>query len=416
MKKIVNSFLAVFCFLSLNAQIYQFRGPSRDGKFQESGLQKEWPAQGPQLLLEVEGIGKGFSSVVSNGKYIYVSGMIDTLDYLSCISFSGEKRWQVAYGESWKKSFPDTRSTPTIESNRIYIISGIGELVCLNSETGKINWKQNVDRDFESDWHIWGVSESPLIVGDLVICTPGGKKTSVVAFNKYTGEEAWQTASIGGQRSYASPTIFRLDGMQYVLAETATHLMVVDPRDGSVKMNYQYYQHDKWSDQPGLIWTNIPLIKEDEIFLSMGYDYPAKMLKVKADRSGFEELYTDTVFDNHHHGLIELDGYIYGSNWENNRKGNWLCKNWKTGEITYNQIWNTKGSIIYADGMFYIYEEQKGTVALVKPSSEKFDIVSTFQVKKGVGPHWAHLYINDGKLFLRHGDVLQVYDIKERSE
>ncbi|WP_163711612.1 PQQ-binding-like beta-propeller repeat protein [Mangrovibacterium lignilyticum] len=413
MRKIIAlSFFVATCLLS-NAQIYQFRGPSRDGKFPETGLMKAWPAEGPKLLLEMEGIGKGYSSVISNGKYIYASGMIDTLDCLTCIDFDGEQQWQVAYGESWKKSFADTRSTPTIEDDRVYLISGIGELVCLNAETGEIIWKQNVDRDFEADWHIWGVSESPLIVGDLVICTPGGKKTSVVAFNKLTGEMVWETGSIGGQRAYASPTTFNLDGQQYILAETATNLLVIDPLDGTVKMNYQYYEHDKWSDQPGLIWTNIPLIKGDEIFLSMGYDYPAKMLRVNDDRTGFEELYTDTIFDNHHHGLIELDGYIYGSNWENNRKGNWLCKNWETGEISYNEPWNTKGAIVFADSMLYIYEEQRGTVALVKPDPEKFEVVSSFQVKKGSGPHWAHPFINDGKLFLRHGDVLQVYEIKE---
>ncbi|RKD89962.1 outer membrane protein assembly factor BamB family protein [Mangrovibacterium diazotrophicum] len=413
MKKILAGLIGSLLFFSTHAQIFQFRGPARDGKFEEVGLLKAWPAEGPELLLEIDSIGKGYSSVISDGEFIYVSGMKDTMDYLTCIDFSGIKRWQVPYGESWKKSFPDTRSTPTIEDDRIYIVSGIGELVCLNKTDGSIIWKQNVDRDFEADWHIWGVSESPLIVGDLAICTPGGTKTSVVAFDKFSGELKWETASVGGQRAYASATTFDLDGKQYILAETATNLMVIDPANGSVKMTYQYYNHDKWSDQPGLIWTNIPLIKGDEIFLSMGYDYPAKMIKVNADRTGFEELYTDTIFDNHHHGLIELDGYIYGSNWENNRKGNWLCKNWKTGEITYNEQWNTKGALIYADSMLYVYEEQRGTVALVKPNPEKFDVVSTFRFEKGAGPHWAHPFINDGKLFLRHGDVLQVYNLRE---
>ncbi|WP_372772458.1 PQQ-binding-like beta-propeller repeat protein [Mangrovibacterium sp.] len=410
MNKVVLFLLLSIPLQAAFAQISQFRGPSRDGKFLCTGLQKQWPSDGPTLLLEFEGIGKGYSSVVSNGRYIYASGMIDTLDYLTCINFDGEKKWQVAYGESWKKSFPDTRSTPTLEDNRIYCISGIGELVCLDAESGQINWKQNVDRDFEADWHVWGVSESPLVVGDLVVCSPGGKKTTVVAFNKYTGETVWETESIGGQRSYASPSTFVLDDKRYILSETATHLLVVDPDDGSVPMNYKYYDASKWR-RDGLNWTNIPLVKGDEIFLSMGYDYPAKMLKVNADRTGFDELYTDTIFDNHHHGLVEMNGWIYGSNWENNKKGNWLCKNWKTGEISYNQEWNTKGTIVYADSLLYIYEE-RGTVALVKPTPEKFDVISSFQVEKGAGPHWAHLFIGDGKLFLRHGDVLQVYDLK----
>jgi outer membrane protein assembly factor BamB len=398
--------------LAVNAQVYQFRGPNRDGKFPETALLKQWTENGPQLLLEFEGIGKGFSSVISTGKYIYATGMIDTLDYLACIDFDGNKKWQVAYGESWKKSFPDTRGTPTIEDGRVYVISGNGELVCLNAETGEINWKVNVDKDYKAEWHIWGVSESPLIVDDKVICTPGGTETSVVAFDKITGAEVWKTACIGGQRSYASPTLYDLNGQQYILAVTATNLLAVDPETGEVKITYQYYSNEKWSDQPGLIWTNVPLYKDNEVFLSMGYDYPAKMLRVNDDQTAFSEVYTDTVFDNHHHGLVELDGYIYGSNWENNRKGNWLCKNWETGEIEYDETWNTKGAMVYADGLLYIYEEQKGNVAIVKPDPSGFQVISSFQIQKGSGPHWAHPYLYDGKLFIRHGDVLMVYNLK----
>ncbi|MGQ8337986.1 outer membrane protein assembly factor BamB family protein [Sunxiuqinia sp. A32] len=396
----------------MQAQIAQFRGPNRDGKFPSTNLLKEWPAEGPELLIQVDSLGKGFSSVIGTEKYIYVTGMIDTLDYITCIDYSGNKKWQVPYGESWKKSFPDTRSTPTIENDRIYIISGIGELVCLNAETGEINWKQNVDKDYHADWHIWGVSESPLIVDDKVICTPAGTETSVVAFNKITGEEVWESECIEGQRSYASPTLYEYQGNQYILAVTASHLLALNPDDGEIKMVYKYFNPDVWKYQPkGMIWTNVPVYKGDQIFLTLGYDYPAKMVKVNSDATGFEEVYTDTIFDNHHHGVIELDGYIYGSNWENNRKGSWLCKNWETGEIMYNSEWNTKGAIIYADGMLYCFEEKSGNVGLVKPDPKGFEVVSSFQMKEGSGPYWSHPYIYNGKLFLRHGEVMQVYNI-----
>lgn len=413
MKITLLIFITIFSAFVVNAQIYQFRGPNRDGKFPDTGLLKEWPENGPDLLLEVDGIGKGYSSIISNGNYIYATGKIDTMDYLTCIDFEGNKKWQVPYGESWKKSFSDTRSTPTLEGDRIYIISGIGELVCLNAETGEIIWKVNVDRDYHSEWHLWGVSESPLIVDDKVICTPAGNETTVVAFDKITGKEVWKSACVPGQRSYASPTLMKYNGVTYILALTASYLLALNPDDGEIEMTYKYFNPKKWSSQPkGMIITNIPLWKDDEIFLSMGYNYPAKMLKINDDQSGFKEVYTDTILDDHHHGLIELDGYIYGSNWENNRKGNWVCKNWETGEITYETNWHNKGSIVYADGMLYVYEEQKGYVGLVKPDPSEFKVISSFQIKKGTGPHWAHPYIYDGKLFLRHGDVLMVYNLK----
>lgn len=413
MKRNLLLLSALLLTFIVHAQVFQFRGPNRDGKFPESGLLKEWPENGPELLLEVNGIGKGFSSIVSNGKYIYATGMIDTMDCMTCLDFDGNKKWQVVYGESWKKSFPDTRSTPTIEDDRVYIISGIGELVCLNAETGEINWKVNVDRDYHAEWHLWGVAESPLIVDDKVICTPAGNETTVVAFDKMTGKEVWKSECVPGQRGYASPTLMEYKGTTYILAMTASHLLALNPDNGKIKMVYKYFERAKWPHQPsGMIITNVPLWKDNEIFLSMGYDYPAKMLKINSDQSAFTEVYTDTVFDDHHHGMIELDGYIYGSNWENNRKGYWLCKNWKTGEITYDTDWHNKGSIIYADGMLYVYEEQRGYVGLVKPDPSEFKVVSSFQIKKGTGPHWAHPYIYDGKLFLRHGDVLMVYNLK----
>ncbi len=411
-KVLLIQFFFLFSLVS-SAQVYQFRGPDRDGKFPETGLLKEWPLEGPELLLEYEGVGEGYSSVISNGKYIYTTGMIDTLDYMTCIDFDGNKKWQVAYGESWKQAFPSTRSSPTLEDDRVYVVSGIGELVCLNAETGDINWKVNVDKDYEAEWHNWGVAESPLIVDDKVICTPGGAVTSIIAFDKMTGKEIWKSPSTGGPRSYVSPTLRNFNGQQYLLAATATDLLIVDPIDGQIKLTYKYFDSANWRWQPnGVIWANAPVVKDDMIFLSIGYDYSAKMLKINADFTAIEEVYTNTVLDNHHHGLIELDGYLYGSNWLSNNNGNWVCLNWETGETVYEETWNSKGDMVYADGLLYVYDEKRGNVGLVKPDPAGFKVISSFPITKGRNQHWSHPYIFEGKLFMRHGDVLMIYNLK----
>lgn len=396
-----------------NAQIYQFRGPDRDGKFPESNLLKEWPEGGPELLLEFEGIGEGFSSVISNGKYIYASGKFESMDHLTCIDFKGNKKWQVAYGQSWDGSNPNTRSTPTIEGDRIYIISGQGELVCLNTETGDINWKINVDKDYESERHIWGVAESPLIIDNKVICSPGGSQTTFVAFDKMTGEEIWKTPSTDGQRSYVSPILHTFNGKEYILGATASELFIMDPENGDIKSSYKYFDSALWKWQPkGIIWANSPVVKGNMIFLSIGYNYPAKMLKVNSDLSSIEEVYTNSTLDNHHHGIIEVDGYLYGSTWINNGAGNWACLDWNTGEMMYDEKWNSKGEMVYADGLLYVYEEKRGNVGLLKPDPSGFKVISSFQIEKGRGPHWSHPYIFDGKMFLRHGNVLMIYSLR----
>lgn len=402
--------LLLFSSVSFS-QITQWRGPQRDGKFPDTGLLKEWPESGPQLLLKVEGIGKGYSSVIATDKYIFATGMKDTMDYLSCITPDGKIKWQVPYGHSWVKSFPDTRSTPTVEGDRIYTISGIGELGCFKVEDGSNIWKVNVDKDYKGEWHIWGVSESPLIVDDKVICSPGGNTTSIVAFDKMTGKMVWESASVGGPRCYVSPTIYTYKNFRYILAATGTTLLALEPATGKVAWTFKYYDMAPW-DQPGLIWTDTPVFQDRDIFITMGYDYPAVMLEMDSLGTSVKVKYVDHTFDNHHHGVILLDGKLYGSNWINNNKGKWVCMDWKTGEIDYVDNWMTKGSIIYADGMFYVMEEKGGTVGLVKPDPEKFDVVSSFKLKGGSGPFWAHPFIANGKLYLRHGDLLFVYNIK----
>lgn len=407
--------ILVLIFFTTIAQVYQFRGPNRDGKFPESGLLKEWPESGPELLLEHEGIGDGWSSVISNGTYIYASGKIDSMDYLTCLDFEGNRKWQIAYGKAWDGSFPNTRGTPTIEEDRIYIISGIGELVCLNAETGDINWKINVDKKYQADWHVWGVAEAPLIVDDKVISSPAGSLTTFVAFDKMTGEEIWKSAGSDGQRSYVSPILHTFNGKEYILGASASDLFIVDPENGEIKTSYKYFDSSLWTWQPrGMIWINSPLAKGNMIFLSIGYDYPAKMLKVNDEVTSIEEVYTSTLLDNHHHGMIELDGYIYGSYWIHNNDGNWACINWNTGETMYDDEWYSKGEMIYADGLFYVYNEKSGSVGLVQPDPSGFHVISEFKIEKGRGPHWSHPYIFDGKLFLRHGDVLMVYDLRSR--
>ncbi|MEI6677246.1 MAG: PQQ-binding-like beta-propeller repeat protein [Mariniphaga sp.] len=414
MKKIV--LLSLVCVFGYSAfsQIVQWRGPKRDGYFKESGLMKSWPEEGPKMILKVEKLGKGYSSPVIANQTIYVTGMIDTLDYLSAIDFQGKIKWQVAYGRSWSKSFPDTRSTPTIEGDRVYVVGGMGRLVCIDANSGKERWAVDVDKDYKAEWHRWGVSESPLIVDDKVLCTPGGNETSVVAFDKMTGKLVWKSESVGGQRAYASPTIYEYKNFRFILAVTATTLIALHPENGSIAWKYQYYKKELEKEDPGLIWTNTPVFKNDEIFLSMGYDYPAVMLKMDPSGTSVSEKWTDKTLDNHHHGVMVAGDYLYGSNWINNGKGKWVCLKWDTGELRYETDWINKGSLIGADDLFYAYEEKTGTVGLIKPNPEKWDVISSFKVTEGTGPHWAHPYINDGKLYVRHGEVLMVYNIKNQ--
>ena len=413
MKIFQTTIFLLFVALSVHGQQSQFRGPQRDGKFPDTGLLQSWPAGGPELLLKVEGIGKGYSSVIATDQYIFATGMIDTLDYLTCIKPDGSIKWKVAYGRSWTKSFPDSRGSATIDGSKIYVISGVGELACIDITDGKIVWKVNVDKEYSASWHNWGVSESPLIVDDKVICCPSGTKTSAIALDKMTGKLIWQSAPVGGQRAYASPSLYQFGKFRYILAVTTQNLIALEPNSGKVVWTYRYFDEKKMKDgDKDLIWTDIPTYKGRDIFLTMGYNYPNVMLQMNEEGTAVTEKWSNSVLDNHHGGVIEKDGFIYGSNWENNSKGKWVCLNWENGEVKYEETWITKGNIIYADGMLYVMEEKSGNVGLVKPNPEKFDLVSSFKLEGGSGPYWSHPFISNGKMYLRHGDVLFVYKIK----
>lgn len=410
--KFILVLLGLFLFSdTFSQEVVQWRGPNRDGQFPAKDLLKVWPEDGPKQILKVDSLGKGHSSVIYSNGIMYITGMKDTLDYLSAVDMKGNVIWQMTYGTAWTRSFPDTRSTPTLYNGKLYVVSGVGELVCVNAKDGKIIWNVNVDKDFGGEWSRFGVSESPLIINDLVICSPGGEKTSIVAFNVENGALVWQTKSVGGKRIYSSPTIYKVKKKRYILALTNQNLICIEPKDGSIKWTFENDTANGFKAGP---YTNTPIYVGNEIFMSHGYNYPAMMIEVSKKCDAATLKWTDTIFDNHHHGYVYDDGYIYGTNWENNKIGNWVCMEWETGKITYNEKWGTKGTIVSADGMFYIYEEKTGNIGLLKPNPEKFDLVSSFKISEGNGPHWSHLSIYEGKLFVRHGEVLMVYDIQKK--
>ena len=412
LKRVLALLILLVPFLA-TAQIAQWRGPNSSGVYPEKGLADIWPENGPGLLLTIEGIGTGLSSPVTNGKNIFVTGMKDTLDYLSSVDYTGKIIWQVPYGRSWTQTYPDSRCTPTLEGNRVYVLSGTGRLDCFDATNGKEIWGVDVDKQFECKYSMYGVAESPLIVDNKVICTPVGPKTAMVAFDKNTGKLIWQTKSIGAQRGLASAIIYQYKTFRYILGQSTEDLFAVNPDNGEIVWTYKWY-HKEWETGfGGKNSTNSPIVKDNEIFLTKGYNYPAVMLKMAEDGKSVSEKWKNTTLDSHHHGVVLIDGYIYGSTWISNSMGNWACIKWDTGEVMYDEPWINKGSIISADNKLYCFEEKTGTVGLVKPNPKKFEVVSSFKINKGTGMYWAHPMINDGKLFIRHGAFLMVYNIKK---
>jgi outer membrane protein assembly factor BamB len=391
----------------------QWRGPERDGHFPGNNILKAWPEGGPELVYEVSGFGEGFSSpVVYNGN-IYLTGKIDSLDVLSMLSMEGELKWQEPYGTAWQKSYTSSRSSPSLENGRAYLLSGTGELVCLEISTRKVIWSANVDSTYGAIWDTHGIAETLLLVDSLVVCTPSGPQTTMVAFNKHDGQVVWETVPLGGRRSYASPTLYEHGNIRQILGATTWSYFAVDPATGRIMWNFPYYKLGDRNTDRGTLITFTPIYRDDEIFISTGYNYPAVLLRVSVDGNTVTEKWRCPSFDNHHGHVVRVGNYLYGSNWHNNSQGDWICVDWESGKVMWEQDWYCKGSIITAGGMIYIYEERQGNVGLLKPDPRQFNLMGSFRIRVGTGPHWAHPVIHHPYLMIRHGDHLMVYRIGE---
>ena len=415
MKYICLFYFAVFMLLSAaNAQqISEWRPENRTGVSAETGLLKSWPAEGPTLIWSNLELTKGNSSVSFGNNSIYITGIKDSSDVLYALDMNGKMLWQTVMGRAWNESFPESRATPTVEGNRIYTASGYGDIACIDGISGKIIWSYKASEMNNGIFGKWGIAESLLIDGNKLYFSPGGPETMTIALNKSNGNLVWKSASLDDKPGYVSPILIEFAGKKMIVNVSLGHVFAVDASNGEILWKVAHVKPEslKWE----LIKCTTPLYHDGMVYVTGGYDCGGMMIKIGDDGKSADVAWTDMVLDNHHGGVVLVDGYIYGSNWLNNSTGNWCCIDWNTGKKMWEEKWNCKGSIIAAEGMLYIYDEKKGNVGLVKINPEKFDLVSSFQVTQGdSGPFWSHPVIHNGILYLRHNNSLMAYDIKAK--
>lgn len=406
MRNVVYVLLMVFL---LNASICpgadwnQFRGLNRDGKSSETGLLKKWPEGGPALLWSYEGIGQGYASVSVVDGMIYTTGINDeNQGTLVAINTKGKLQWKKEYGQGWTGGHSGTRTTPTVDNEHLYIMSGHGRLACFNRVSSDLIWKVDTLEKYEGEILHWGIAESIIIVDDKVICTPGGQDATVVALDKMTGETLWTTKGLSEHSAYCSPVVIERGGKSLLITMVEKSIVCIDPNNG--KVLWQIPHEPKYS-----ISAVSPVYSEGLFYVSNGYGRGGKMFEISADGSSCTEKWTDKTLDCHHGGVVLVDGHIYGGS----SKGKWVCLELTSGKVKYESDGVGKGSVIYADGMLYCYGE-KGEVGLAKATPTGYQLAGSFKVSLGTDKHWAHPVISDGRLYIRHGEVLMAYDIKNK--
>ncbi|UCF16253.1 MAG: PQQ-like beta-propeller repeat protein, partial [Phycisphaerales bacterium] len=285
----------------------QFRGPNRDGKSAETGLLKKWPPSGPNLLWSVAGLGIGFSSVAVADGFVYTTGMLDGEGFLFAYDLAGNLKWKESYGPEWTGSYKGTRTTPTIDRQRIYVFSGTGKMVCFNTGTGDKIWQVDTLENFEAKNIRWGMSGSPLIDGDKVYCTPGGRKGTTVALDKMTGRTIWATTGLDEQSAYSSAILIERGGNRLLIDMIQKSVICVSADDGKLLWQEPYVTP---SDTGGVT----PIYKDGGVYVTSAiqreFTRGGVMFELSADGMSVTEKWNDKTLDCGHGGVVLVDGYL----------------------------------------------------------------------------------------------------------
>lgn len=387
-------------------------GADRTGVSSEKGLLKEWPKDGPKLVWKVTDIGNGYSTpAVADGKIYLMSNRGNDDEFVLALSAKdGAKIWSRSIGKVGKPdqrpSYPGSRSTPTVEGDVVYVLGSDGDLACLDAAKGEVRWKKNVRTEFDGKSGRWAYAESPLIDGDVLVCTPGGDKATLLAVNKKSGAVIWK-ASVpsGNDAGYASAIVATVGGVKQYVQFLGGGLVGVAAKDGKLLWRY--------NKVTGTTNCTTPLFHDGCVFVSAinrrGAGSSEALVRLTAESDGVsaKEVYRIKDLANHHGGVVRIGEALYGTN-----ETSLLCLDFKTGETKWDNRSVGKGSIVAADGRLYL-RSQEGPLALVEATPSGYKEGGRFkQPDRSDKPSWPHPVVADGRLYLRDQDVLLCYDVK----
>ena len=397
-------------------------GANRTGVSQETGLLKQWPKDGPKLLWKAQDIGEGYStpSLAAGKIYLMSNRGRDDEFALALSAKDGSKIWEQRVGKVGpnvqQANYYGSRSTPTIDGDVLYVLGSDGDLACLDSAKGEVRWKKNLRADFEGKPGLWAYAESPLIDGDVLVCTPGGDTATLVALNKTNGEVLWKSAVPGkdigsgfmtmksNTAAYASAIVATVGGVKQYIQSLTGGMVGIAAQDGKLLWRY-----DKLT---GNTMCNTPLFHDGYVFLSALTPSGAAgsalvQLTTTGEGMTAKEIYHVKSLASHHGGVVRVGDAVYGTT-----QNSLVCIDFKTGETKWQNRCVGKGSIAAADGRLYVRSE-KGPIALVEATPDAYKEIGRFeQPDRSAKNAWPHPVIAGGRLYLRDQTVLLCYDVK----
>ena len=378
----------------------QWRGANRDGVSKETGLLKQWPEGGPALAWKGKGAGMGYSSfAVSKGR-LYTMGLRGDKEYVIAFdAATGKEVWATAHGAAFRNDRGDgPRGTPTVDGDRVYSLGGAGDLSAIDAKTGKIVWQMNVLQKFGGSNITWGISESPLVVGDKVLVNPGGPGASVVALSKKDGALIWKSQS--DRAGYSSGIPVQAGGKTQVVFFTHTRALGLDLETGKLLWDYPKAANNVAN-------AATPVARGNRVWISSDYGNGGGLVEIKADGTAAEVYFTKEM-RNHHSSSVLLGDHLYGFS-----GGILTAMKFDTGQVAWKDRSVGKGSLVYADGMLYLFSEN-GVVGLAEATPAGYVEKGRFRIPQDSLPTWSHPVVAGGRLYLRDQDTIYAYDVKAK--
>lgn len=383
----------------------QWRGPDRTDVSKETGLLKTWPAGGPKLVWRFENAGHGYSGpAIAAGKYYSIGTRGGSEILLVLDAATGKELWTAGLGGILDNGWGDgPRGTPAVDGDRVYALSGIGNLACVSIADKKILWQVTM-RSLGGAIPKWGYTESVLVDGARVLCTPGGSKGAVAALDKLTGKVLWQSKEFTEPAHYSSVVSAPINGTPQYVQRTETSVVGLAVENGKLLWETSF------PGRTAVIPT--PIVSGNEVYVTAGYGSGSKMVRIEPGNT-VTVVYENKVMKNHHGGVVLIGDFLYG-----HADTGWVCQNFKTGEEVWIYKDFRKGAVSSADGMLYCLEETTGSVALVEASpkgwkeSGRFKLAPQTKIRSSSGKIWTHPVISHGKLYLRDQDLIYCFDVK----
>jgi outer membrane protein assembly factor BamB len=387
----------------------RFAGPRGDCTAPDTGLMEEWPAEGPRELWKVS-VGRGFGGVaVKDGEVYILDRELGKSDILRCLDLAGgEEKWRISYDAPGKISVPGSRSHPAVDDKYVFIFSPFGELRCVDRKARKVVWTKTTMTEYQAEKPTWAFTQCPLLHADNVIVAPVGRKATAVAFNRDTGEVAWESGKVSGHAGYASPMLANIGGVDQVLILTTTSTAGLDAGSGTI-----LWSTDAWQ-------CKIPIaspvhLKDGLVFVTGGYGAGCAMFQVTKNKAGFD---VSTVFKNMNcncqiHQPVLYKDHLYLNGNDKSKKHGFICI-----DLKGNLRWRTErspgfdwGGVLLADDMIYTVDGTTGDLCMVKPDPFGYKEAGRARFLSGQ-QIWGTIAMADGKILLRDQSQLKCVDVR----